>query len=408
MNFIKGPVCRGQVAVNVIQDHFWVFFLDPDAEIIEDNSAEIFIQTNASELGLANERSNNYTPLSTWTRQSVRETELLKARNQFIVDKLMSKDLINLDLFWDGGGSQNENAALTVFRHFDNASIEKGLIGQPPETAWFITYSLLERIHYLLVAGFDVHGNLGHQLLSRLNMDFLRIEGETNFLFFLPEDARVVERERWYRDAARECLSYVNSTSSDARIKTGIDFKTTNKKQELYQLLKNKLAPALSQRRSLSQLKNKTVEKSLQRLDRFSGLNAGFLSEVSHLQIVDSDKKKSELYTLLRNTGRKNVTSVFSERSTYSPEDNTVTVTKGVVGSYTKTFFRVDSADIELFADQLISMKSEVDYEVLLDDFGVRRTDKNFWKVSDEIHTQLLLDDDVEYGRLDYNRLDNR
>jgi hypothetical protein len=26
MGFIKGPVCRGQVALNVIEDQFWVFF----------------------------------------------------------------------------------------------------------------------------------------------------------------------------------------------------------------------------------------------------------------------------------------------------------------------------------------------------------------------------------------------
>ena len=30
MNFIKGPVCRGQVALNVIDDQFWVFFVQPD------------------------------------------------------------------------------------------------------------------------------------------------------------------------------------------------------------------------------------------------------------------------------------------------------------------------------------------------------------------------------------------
>jgi hypothetical protein len=30
MGFIKGPVCRGQVALNVIQDRFWVFFLAND------------------------------------------------------------------------------------------------------------------------------------------------------------------------------------------------------------------------------------------------------------------------------------------------------------------------------------------------------------------------------------------
>ncbi len=31
MNFIKGPVCRGQLALDVIEDRFWVFFVDPNA-----------------------------------------------------------------------------------------------------------------------------------------------------------------------------------------------------------------------------------------------------------------------------------------------------------------------------------------------------------------------------------------
>ena len=33
MNFIKGPVCRGQIALDVIQDQFWMFFVDPDTHV---------------------------------------------------------------------------------------------------------------------------------------------------------------------------------------------------------------------------------------------------------------------------------------------------------------------------------------------------------------------------------------
>ena len=32
MGFIKGPVCRGQIALDVIEDQFWVWFIDPDVE----------------------------------------------------------------------------------------------------------------------------------------------------------------------------------------------------------------------------------------------------------------------------------------------------------------------------------------------------------------------------------------
>jgi len=33
MTFIHGPVCKGQIALNVINDHFWVLFLDPDHDL---------------------------------------------------------------------------------------------------------------------------------------------------------------------------------------------------------------------------------------------------------------------------------------------------------------------------------------------------------------------------------------
>jgi Fatty acid cis/trans isomerase (CTI) len=37
-------------------------------------------------------------------------------------------------LLWDGDGT-NANAALTVFRHFDSATVVKGLVGRAPKSA---------------------------------------------------------------------------------------------------------------------------------------------------------------------------------------------------------------------------------------------------------------------------------
>lgn len=33
MTFIHGPVCKGQVALNCINDHFWIMFLDPESDL---------------------------------------------------------------------------------------------------------------------------------------------------------------------------------------------------------------------------------------------------------------------------------------------------------------------------------------------------------------------------------------
>jgi len=95
--------------------------------------------------------------------------------------------------------SRAQEASLTVFRHFDSATVVKGLVGRAPKTAWVVGYPLLERIHYLLVAGLDVFGNVGHQLTTRLYMDFLRMEGEADFLMFLPPARRRELTDSWYR-----------------------------------------------------------------------------------------------------------------------------------------------------------------------------------------------------------------
>ena len=64
---------------------------------------------------------------------------------------------------WNGDGT-NPDAVLTVFRHFDNAFVLRGAIGGIPKTAWVLDYPIFERMYYDLVAGFDVYGNVVHQV----------------------------------------------------------------------------------------------------------------------------------------------------------------------------------------------------------------------------------------------------
>ena len=367
-----------------------------------------FIHTNSNELDLANSYTNNFVPLSTWNRYADKERVLLEERKKFIVKHFSQDNLVNLDLLWDGDG-ENDNAALTVFRHFNSASVEKGLIGKPPETTWVITYSILERIHYLLVAGFDIYGNVGHQILSRLQMDFLRIESESNFLFLLPEETRSTQRRKWYRETDESCAYYVDlaSTSSDV-IQSSVIYKTSDHKRELYEQIQEKMSPVLSQSRSLAQLNNPLVEDNLQRLEDFSGSKTQFLPEVAVVQLVGDTLAESQFVSIMRNNARTNITSLFAEKKRLLPEENTVTVARGIIGSYPNVFMRVQNSEISRFVDEILSLQSARQYETLLDNYGIRRTDPDFWKFSDEVHELLYAQNPIEYGRLDYGRLENR
>lgn len=66
------------------------------------------------------------------------------------------------------------------------------------KTAWVLDYPIFERIHYDLVAGFDVFGNVGHKISTRLYMDHVRMQGEEPVPAFLPGDRRKDIQASWY------------------------------------------------------------------------------------------------------------------------------------------------------------------------------------------------------------------
>ncbi|WP_019602784.1 fatty acid cis/trans isomerase [Teredinibacter turnerae] len=404
MNFIKGPVCRGQAALNVIKDHFWVFFVDP--EVISEAKVAEFLQENADYYDLPNADSDVYLPLSTWLHYSHKQKKLLNAREAFLKEQLVDENRsITLDLIWDGEGN-NKNAALTIFRHFDSATVEQGLVGAPPQTAWVIGYSLLERIHYLLVASYDVYGNVGHQLMSRLYMDFLRMDGESTFLLMLPSETRAQERQNWYREASPEVLDYLKHPALDNRVEPDIDYRSSTPKVELFSLLEERLGDAVNRRRDLDKIDNKVVRKALQRLAKIKGKTTEALPENTYLYIHDGEQHFAA--SLLRNNAHLNITSMFREDKYLVPEENDVTVTNGFTGAYPIALFDLDVEQLAEFVDAVGALKSKDDYTKLVNQYGVRRTNANFWPELDKIHAALREFDPVEFGVLDLNRLQNR
>jgi hypothetical protein len=232
--FIKGLVCRGQVALNVINDHFFVVFFDPEKDTISNDTR--FLSEVSDLLGIPSERKSTLRLLSTWHHYAKLQKEYLVAKEKDLME--LNPDDIGNDIsyVWDGDGI-NPNALLTVIRHFDSASVVNGFVGKMPKTGWVIDYPLFERIHYLLVAGFNVYGNVGHQLETRLYMDFLRLEGENNFLSFLPISSRREIWADWYTDARKGAENYLDEQFRGLQRTTRIKYHTDDPKTEFFHQL---------------------------------------------------------------------------------------------------------------------------------------------------------------------------
>ncbi|KZZ57493.1 hypothetical protein A3762_10000 [Oleiphilus sp. HI0125] len=417
MGYIKGPVCRGQVALNVIEDHFWVFFVDPEVPTMLYDPARA--ENYAGNLRLPAEDQSTASPFKIWTKYAALQEKHLNDKIDYINSFSDGVAELSLDMLWsgksltsdiDGSEAHNSNAALTIFRHFDNATVVNGLHGDKPKTAWVISYSLLERIHYLLVAGFDVYGNLGHQLNTRLYMDFLRMEGESNFLMLLPDDVAEKEFLSWYQSAEEKVEDYLNVLHKMKLPHNAIEYGSNDPKNELldriydYTRAENRRVSALP-KAYLDQFPE--MNDPLQRLEKVSGIAASLLPELAMVRVKAPDGQM-QLFSIASNRFHENVSSLFMEDDFLVPERDTLTLYPGVLGSYPKVFFDVHTVLFDHFVERISQMKSEEDYVSLLDDFAVRRTDPTFWDFSDWLHVWYMFNQSEKSGIVDLNRYENR
>jgi hypothetical protein len=402
MNFIKGPVCRGQIALNVIDERFWIIFANPESPALAHEAQ--FLEKEQRNLRMPVEEQSNALVLRSWLKYSRLEKKYLAGKIEFLQQGLSTPGDISLDLIWDGDG-RNANAALTVFRHLNNATVVRGLVGHEPKTLVLLGYPLLERIHYLLVAGYDIYGNIGHQLNSRLYMDFLRMEGELYFLTLLPEQTRVKEWKYWYRDAGRRVEDFGVVYNEKLNRQTDISYHTPHPKSELIRMLQAHLSPVLNTSYNIEKIGQTQVRQQLERLSNIQGMAVSWLPQLAFLSIDGSDKI---VVTLIHNNGMSNVSHLFNEQKRRLPDEDNLTVVRGLLGSYPNAFYHVAESKLKDFVSAVEGLSSEEDYQALLSRFGVRRSDPDFWKHSDYLRTAYQNASPIEAGLLDYNRLENR
>lgn len=422
--FIKGPVCRGQIALNVIEDQFWVFFVNPNSTAL--TLRPEFLNASVGYLNLPAERGDDsLRVLTTWRDYLKRQREYMATTDVFLTKQFHAKDAVlnvnaAIKYLW-AGEHANRSAALTVFRHFDSASVSYGLLGDYPDTSWVIDYPLLERIHYLLVAGYNVYGNVTHQLTTRLYMDFLRMEAENHFLLFMPVSKREDIRDRWYQGMqAKIEKEFRESQRVMMSVDTVTGYQTDDPQREFYQLAQTYLGERIAPLDDLNRCESDTclgkagstqakVDRALRRLAALRGEITTIFPDIAFLRVRTGAKQADGLaYTIILNKGYSNITSMFESEDLRDMSQDTLTVVRGLVGSYPNFFFDVESQDIEAFVSRFEAIRHRDDYEQFVGLYGIRRTDLRFWSLSDWFHAKSAQSDPLHAGIFDFNRYRNR
>jgi len=238
-------------------------------------------------------------------------------------------------------------------------------------------------------------------------MDFLRMEGETNFLLLLPQEARERERAFWYREADKEITDFMVFSQFENDVKyNGIDYQTNDEKNELFMMLKERLAPVLPSAHDFEKVLTPVATAALSPLENLVGGPVTLMPQTIFVEITGPSG--NYYVSILRNNAHLNITSLFGEKKFRKADEDTLSVVPGFLGAYPNALFIVNELDLNRFAKKISKLRSEGDYRKLIDEFGVRRTSPMFWQQSDTIHAAYELENPIEYGLFDYNRLENR
>ncbi len=404
-SFIRGPVCHGETAVDVIEDRFWVSFLDPEADLsITDPS---YLQEGAAYLELPVSEADAGVLGTLQGFSHKKQAQYLEFRDARYRGAPIYETGFDYSSIWDGDGT-NPNALITVFRHFDNASAMTGFHGGIPETAWVIDFPIFERIYYDLVAGYDVFGRVEHQLATRLYMDELRMESEDTFLFFMPREVRPQMHDRWYQGALAELHTYWHRRRVDDSFPTGIIFETTTPKREfLLALLErgNGLWPTEDpiNRCAESDCPTDELGTVLREMADQTGDWVKYLPDLSVL-VVEQEGGAAELFTLVHDKAHYNVAFLFDEKARREPGADVLTVLPRLIGSYPNFYYHLRQDRLTAFIAALKSIQSQSDYMDVVAEFGVRRTSPEFWALSDRVYEVFLGQKPIQAGFFDLNR----
>lgn len=429
--FIRGPVCFGNNALNSIDEQFFTLFINPESDFASRDpnfetevSPYLFLPSyyngsNAKMSGILGTYGDMVDK-----REDYRKAIAKKYKNDF-PQGYSIKDL------WNGDG-HNDNAALTIFRHKDSATVLKGFRGDLSKTVYVLDYPLFERLVYNLVVNYDVYGNLTHQAISRIYMDFIRMEAEENYLLFMPpgKEHRKKIRKYWYRGvfAHLKMKFWYKHHNIDAPTQMTYDNPYRSQAEFVEQVAFNYLNPQvrgpvdlINWKRIIPRLSDVSWQQS-----QLSKAEINYANEFKRIASVKAREKifpvyfpdlafvlvqapnnQSKAFTIVHHREHYSLAFITNEDGRRDPENDSLSIFPGYVGSFPNLFFSVTESELSEFVTTIENIRTQADYEQFKLRWGIARTNKDFWKFSDWFYYNAQAMNPSDAGLFDLTRYDN-
>jgi hypothetical protein len=239
-------------------------------------------------------------------------------------------------------------------------------------------------------------------------MDFLRMEGELDFLALLPIKDRQAVLDHWYRGRSEPQTRYLADANAYFPRASGMRYRSADTLGELYAAVRTRVAPvrapALDWKGELGL--DAAEIGQLKRLSAIRGIPASVMPELSILLLQRPGGKVSTI-SVVRNSAHSNVAQIFDEDARRLPGEDTLLALNGIAGAYPNALFALAPEKLPDFVDAVARLSGPASLTALTERFGVRRSDRRFWPLSDAVHAEWQRRAPGEAAVLDYSRLEN-
>jgi len=416
-SIVWGPVCRGNLLLSSVQEVEWDLFEDPETSLYC-NDAEYRAELEPY-LALADEPEDLVSLVVSAHDEIARYKQALKKAISRVKDGRGGRS--RLQDIWRGD-REGHTPVVVIYNHYDSAFVTAPGIafGDFPKTAWLFDLPILERGMYQAVINFDLFGPVEVWIANRHGFGMTRRAAELNFLRFLPADKRQAIYDSWYvGKASRNVPAHaLPSIDPDVTLPAEIAFKTDDPKREFLQMVLGHVqftdtADPINRPRPGQNVELDRTGRSMRSIVA-AAEDTGpqyrkfktMLPEATFIR-VDTPGKDPAVYTMTRD--RDYMTKAFaSSKLLYNDvAKDRVSILPGVVSAYPNFMFRVDENEVEEFAANLTDADTPEKFTAVVERWGVRRTNPDFWPILHSFTDYVRRTRPLEAAVFDINRYKN-
>ena len=141
-------------------------------------------------------------------------------------------------------------------------------------------------------------------------------------------------------------------------------------------------------------------------VDTINGCEQAPCRNYHNLRVIIDAPEEDRVYSLITDKAYSNISKLL-EGSNRLPEQDSITIVPGFIGSYPNFFFTVEKAHLIEFINTLGVARTEIEKDALYSQFGLRRTHPKLWQHVDWFNQQYKEEKGISAGLLDMSRYEN-